>query len=351
MKMRVAMMTLMFAGSLLLGAAAAQDADAGKRQWQTRGGGVGPNQPAGMLWCYNCHGQNAEGGFGPDLAGRGLSLAQVTRAVRQPWGVMPRYPRESVSDETLANLTAWFAGLPKVAEPAAWKTPLPPPTPRGPYLMTASGCYQCHAALMMNPRRVMGGDFGTAFDFTQFSKVVYNHNEYYPQNQMGLFSRDRLTEATLREIYQYLFQDLGIRVPVASTVTTSSAASGNTTHTVTVINEGEAGKGLTAEELTIAVVVPPGTKVISTTGAGYVGVRNDPTINSGAEVAVWKMPKIAPAEKQVYTLTLSGEMPASALKGSVVTWAKPALGPAAAAPTDFAAVAIPQPRPALVQPR
>ena len=37
--------------------------------------------------CDNCHGPDAQGGFGPDLAGcRGLTLDQFRRAIRRPWG-------------------------------------------------------------------------------------------------------------------------------------------------------------------------------------------------------------------------------------------------------------------------
>ncbi|MDO8793257.1 MAG: cytochrome c [Vicinamibacterales bacterium] len=330
---------------LLLGALQAApvsgNADAGKKQWQTRPGGAGPNQAAGTLWCSNCHGMNAEGGFGPDLAGRGLSIAQVRRAVRQPWGIMPRYPEASVSEETLANLTAWFASLPKVAEPAAWKTPLPPAEPRGPYLMTVSGCYQCHGALMTNPRRVLGGEFGASLDFPLFTKVIYDHHEYYPQNQMGLFSKDRLTEPTLREIYQYLLVDLGIRVPVTAALSGSTSAGGQTTHRLTVGNDGESGKGLVAGDVTVAVVVPPGAKVVSATGPGYAGVQRDSAINGGAEVAVWRVPRIGPKEQQAFSLTLGGEVASASLKGSVVRWATPALGPAAASRADSVVVTLP----------
>ena len=51
----------------------------GKTVWE------GPTQ------CRNCHGKAGEGGFGPDLAGRGLSVAEFSQAVRKPWGVMPRF--------------------------------------------------------------------------------------------------------------------------------------------------------------------------------------------------------------------------------------------------------------------
>ena len=68
--------------------------------------------------CRNCHGGVGEGGFGPDLAGRGLSAAQVLRAVRQPWGVMPAFVDSQVSEQDAADLAAYFASLPKPLSPA-----------------------------------------------------------------------------------------------------------------------------------------------------------------------------------------------------------------------------------------
>src|SRR5271167_4889874 len=54
-------------------------AEAGKAYWER----VAPRNTD----CRLCHGGMGEGGFGPDLAGRGLSTAQVLRAVRKPWAL------------------------------------------------------------------------------------------------------------------------------------------------------------------------------------------------------------------------------------------------------------------------
>ena len=75
----------------------------------TYGIATAQNAPAGnvaagkALWdqelrCKDCHGGLAEGAFGPDLAGRGLSAAQVKQAVRKPWGIMPTFTDEQVSE-------------------------------------------------------------------------------------------------------------------------------------------------------------------------------------------------------------------------------------------------------------
>ena len=66
------------------------------------------NAEAGeQLWagnaieCSNCHGEEGEGGFGPDLAGRRLSVEQFRRAVRRPWGIMPAYIDTQISDQDM----------------------------------------------------------------------------------------------------------------------------------------------------------------------------------------------------------------------------------------------------------
>src|ERR1700751_1386055 len=59
---------------------ASPDIAAGKALWEGNG-----------TQCRNCHGTTGEGGFGPDLAGRGLSAAQYVQAVRHPWGIMPMF--------------------------------------------------------------------------------------------------------------------------------------------------------------------------------------------------------------------------------------------------------------------
>ncbi len=55
-------------------AQAAGDAAAGKAYWDR----LAPRATD----CKDCHGLTGEGGFGPDLAGRGLSAAQILRAAR-----------------------------------------------------------------------------------------------------------------------------------------------------------------------------------------------------------------------------------------------------------------------------
>src|SRR5712691_10679541 len=109
-KLLLALLVLPFTPTF---AAAQGDAAAGKAYWER----AAPRATA----CRNCHGENAQGAFGPDLAGRGLNAAQVMRAVREPWGIMPAFVVSQLSDKDAADLAAYFASMPKPAAPGKWR--------------------------------------------------------------------------------------------------------------------------------------------------------------------------------------------------------------------------------------
>src|ERR1700761_9629196 len=110
--MKKTVAAVLFLSCGLAGAAWAQggDAGAGKTLWEGNG-----------TMCRNCHGKDGEGGFGPDLAGRGLSFSEFKQAVRKPWGVMPAFTEGQLSDSDLANLAAYFASLPKKPDVGPWR--------------------------------------------------------------------------------------------------------------------------------------------------------------------------------------------------------------------------------------
>src|SRR5262249_43778770 len=102
------------------------------------------NGQNGGAFCSLCHGPNAEGGFGPDLAGRrGLSTEQFTRGTKQPWGLMPTFPY--LTDDKTAQIWTFVKNQPSVAQPGKWRIPMPPPG--GPDIQRqfiSIGCGQCH---------------------------------------------------------------------------------------------------------------------------------------------------------------------------------------------------------------
>jgi hypothetical protein len=82
------------------------------------------------------------------------------------------------------------------------------------------------------------------------------------------------------------------------------------------------GKGVTAEDVMVSVVLPPGSKVVNASGMGYQGVRRDEAAK--ADVAVWQLPRLAAADRQTLAVTVSGLTPDAALRGTI-RWGRPAV--------------------------
>jgi mono/diheme cytochrome c family protein len=161
------------------------DARAGKAFWE---------QPT--TFCPVCHGERGQGAYGPDLAGRRLSVTQFRRQVRQSWGVMPRWTPQQISDRTLADVHAYLTSLRPVEKPGPWTTPVPRNAPQHlRYFVETYGCGQCHGTDM---EAVFFGAAYAKMDFAWFAQTVYNHTTDFPSGRMGSFSRDRLPEAMLR---------------------------------------------------------------------------------------------------------------------------------------------------------
>ena len=308
---------------LTAGSAAAQagDAEAGKAFWE-----------GGATRCRQCHGVTGEGGFGPDLAGRPLTVSQFTRAVRNPWGVMPAFIESQVTGQEILDLIAYFDALPTREEPGAWRIELPPGAPGGQVVAGASvGCLQCHGLEMNGPRDDMGA---VDASFEWFKGMVYNHTAEMPRHwelldetpavrvRMGNYSPSRLPESALREIYDWV-RDLGLRVKMAGRLSAGATGPTGVTYTLNVENIGLPEKGLTAEDVTVSLVVPAGASVVSTTGDGYRGVSLDE--QAKANVAVWQLPSLAVTDQQTYTLTLSQAGTAEDNVRGSIRWTSPAL--------------------------
>src|SRR5215469_9494850 len=317
----------------------AGDPAAGKAYWER----VAPR----AVDCKNCHGANGEGGFGPDLAGRGLNAAQILRAARQPWGVMPAFVESQVSEKDAADLAAYFASLPKPAEPGKWRFEVPPNAPPGLVTLINMGCGQCHTPQFQGPRANMGA---VNMDFDYFSNLVYNHTTAMPQYRalignnatnldMGNFSRTRLTEGQLRQIYFWARDEIGFRVPMQGALAKGEAGPSGVTYTLTVRNNGLQGKGVIAEGVTVSLDIPKDTQVVAATGTGYQGVHADE--KTKANTAVWQLPRSAPKDSEKITITLSKATTAdNNLKGTI-RWAKP--GPKTGQAADALVAIAPAP--------
>jgi len=279
--------------------------------------------------CRNCHGAKGEGGFGPDLAGRKLTAAQFTQAVRKPWGIMPAYISSQVSDNELALLARYFEQMPAVAQPAKWRYEVPSGAPHGQVVALTSGCGQCHGPILNGPRSHLGA---IDADFGWFKSMVYDHTTALLEHEkvlhesppvrirMGNYAPTRMWESQLRTVYDWA-RDISFRPRVVGRLSKGADGGNGVTYTLNVSNNGLPGKGLTVEDVTIALIVPDGASVVATTGDGYQGVRMDEKAKRNA--AIWTVPRIAPKDKQSVTITLSrAGTAADNLRGSV-RWTKP----------------------------
>ena len=205
------------------------------------------------------------------------------------------------------------------------------------------GCGQCHTPLFQGPRANMGG-YNMNFDY--FANLVYNHTTAMPQYRaeignpgtnldMGNFSRSRLTEGQLRQIYFWARDEIGVRPQVAGVLGKGEPGPSGVTYTLTVTNNGVQGKGVIAEGLTVSLNIPADTTVVAATGTGYQGVRTDD--KTKASVAVWQVPRSAPKDQEKLSITLSkAATAADNLKGNI-HWTKPS--PRNAPSTDVVNIA------------
>src|SRR5262245_56039485 len=255
-----------------LGQAQAADAQAGKALWD------GPNTQ-----CRNCHGTNGEGAFGPDLAGRKLTLAQFSQAIRKPWGIMPAFVDSQLSDDDIGNIYAYFETQPGVAQPGKWRFDVPANAARGQAVLLSVGCGQCHGPVLAGPRQNMGA---VDMDFDWFKALVYTHttalplhaarlDERAPRPRMGNFNPMRVYESQLREIYDWAKNEAGFRARMTSQLGKGAPGEKGVTYTLKVENGALPNKGLTVEDATIRLIIPKDTEVVGATGNGYQGTRAD----------------------------------------------------------------------------
>jgi mono/diheme cytochrome c family protein len=297
------------------------DAQAGKAVWES------PN-----TGCRNCHGGRGEGGLGPDLAGRKLTIAQFSRSVRKPWGIMPAFVDTQMSDKDLADVLAYFDSLPAVAQPGPWRFDVPAGASAGQAAVLSIGCAQCHGPTLNVLRQGAGAVNG---DFEWFKKIVYEHTTEQPHHfasldepqarlRMGNFSPSRVPPSTLQQIFDYA-RDLGFRVPIRGQLSAGVPGATGVTYTLNVLNGGLKDKGLTAEDITVALAIPAGATVVATTGSGYEGVRPDEGLKGSA--AVWKVARLSPKDTQAFSLTLSNTGTAADAVRGAVRWTKPTVKP------------------------
>jgi uncharacterized repeat protein (TIGR01451 family) len=237
---------------------------------------------------------------------------------------MPRWEERQVSDQTLADVHAYLVTLPRVDTPGTLppgappdplflsyrtgsRVTVPPNAPLGQRYFADFGCAECHGPELVTARRATGGTGET--DFRWLSRRVYEHLEVSPDGNMGNFYKTQVPEPLLREIWRFMNQ-LGLRANVRALLAAGVPSGENVSYTLTVENVGTE-KGIKPEDVTVELVLAAGTTVVAATGDGYQGVHRD--LKSGADIAAWHVPMVAPKEIQTYTLVVSGPKAANAI--------------------------------------
>ncbi len=119
--------------------------------------------------CLGCHGASGRGGVGPALANTKLSADALIQQMRNPRGIMPRFPAEVVSD---AEARAIHQYIEKVAPPPR---KLRADVPRG--VLDPATCAGCHQRL--NP--VIVSQFAAS---AMGRRGVQNPRVTYPVSQL-----------------------------------------------------------------------------------------------------------------------------------------------------------------------
>ena len=312
---------------------------------------VGDSAAGKEFWigyeCAHCHGLYGQGGYGPDLAGLGLTFDQFKHQVRQSWGIMPRWSEKQISDKELGNVFAFLTSLPRVETPGVpppgvppdisnrrvgennigrpSRVTAPPNAPLGQrYAVNLAGCAQCHGPEQRSSREEMGsrthprykgrdlaqlvkdttGFTGSeeAVTWEYFKACVYDHERLVPDARMGTYSRARLPEPVVREIFNFAIS-LGTRARLVNELAPGVRSGDTVSYTLTVTNLGKK-HGMQPEDVSVELVLDQGVNVVRAMGNGYQGVQRHPL--SGRDVAIWKVPTIKVDEPQDFTLVVTG---------------------------------------------
>ncbi len=268
--------------------------------------------------CKNCHGVNGEGGFASALAGHQLTNEQFLRTTREGAGMtMPGFTADkNLSDQEIFQIAAYLRSLPGYTGPRPnWRTPILPSYTTAQQTYIEAGCGQCHAAWAHNPRRDMGA-LGPDADFEWLQREVYSHTtspDFANSShlRMGNYRRDQVSEETLREIWNFMMEEQGPRVPMGASISEGVFTDRGIQYTITIRNTGVPGNGLLAEHISVVLPVlrardPEEETIVveATTGGGFVGKQRDLLSNTNS--AVFNIPRLGPGEMRELTITVSG---------------------------------------------
>ncbi len=162
------------------------------------GGGSASGSTVFASNCAACHGASGQGGIGPTLAGRSLSVSAVSDVVGSGRGMMPSFS-STLSAEEVAAVAAYVSGLGSGSGsgsgPGTTTGTTAPPRPSSPQETFTIFCSGCHGA---DGRGTANGPYILDRGDKVFRTVRRG------DDPMPSFSPDVISDADLRALMDYI---------------------------------------------------------------------------------------------------------------------------------------------------
>jgi mono/diheme cytochrome c family protein len=170
--------------------------------------------------CSGCHGDEAEGGMGPQLASTAKSFPEFLSVVRKPKGVMPAFNAATLSDAQVADLYVFVKSLgsgaasksPATSETNASVSSAPASVPEtfsvttpgnvqhGKALFVSDGCYQCHGLVGQGASQTGAPRIGPPpIPIAAFAAYIR-----HPTNNMPPYTAKVVPDSDVADIYAFL---------------------------------------------------------------------------------------------------------------------------------------------------
>lgn len=206
--------------ALLVHGAAAQAPKSGAAP----AGNVAQGKDAFTTSCSLCHGEQAEGAMGPQIAGTSFSFSDFANRVRTGKGAMPPFDSATVPDAQIANIYAYLKSLPAAPESGAGgASPSPRGSPstsstvpaqaattfapaasgnadHGKTIFMSYGCYECHGRVGQGSAQTGGARIGPPpIPVAAFAAYIR-----HPTGNMPPYAAKAVPDQDVADIYAYL---------------------------------------------------------------------------------------------------------------------------------------------------
>lgn len=153
--------------------------------------------------CADCHGDDAGGRVGPQLARTNLNRVTFTDAVRQTRPPKPAFSESELSAADVLDIYTWLQTLER-AQPAGNAPALAEGEILGMSVYTESGCDACHGAFAQGGPEA-GALVSYSADADTFIEAMRSTTADVPEHDLEL-----LDEALMRRLHRWLKEGAGV---------------------------------------------------------------------------------------------------------------------------------------------